>query len=67
MKTAQSYRGVVIAAIAGAIMWSGFAYAWHEGYIPDSWHPGQLAVCTAGTIFMPGCWVNYAIKMWKRQ
>lgn len=61
-KMSPTYRGVVSAVVAGGVMWGGFFYAWHEGYIPERWKPTELTVCLAGTMFFPGCWVSYALK-----
>jgi hypothetical protein len=66
-KNAQSYRGVVAAAVAGVVLWGGYFFAWHENYIPEKYDPTQLAVCIAGTGFFPGCWVSYGLKMWRGQ
>jgi hypothetical protein len=66
-KMTQSRRGLTAVITAGVVLWGGYFFAWHEGYIPESSRPGQLAVCTAGTFFFPGCWVNYGLKMWRGQ
>jgi hypothetical protein len=51
--------------VAGVVIWGGYFYAWHEGYIPEKYQPGHLAVCLAGTGVFPGCWFNYAWKVWR--
>jgi hypothetical protein len=50
---------------AAVVLWSGYFFAWHEGYIPEKWRPAEVAVCTAATVINPGCWVVYAIHRYR--
>lgn len=64
-KQVQSVRGLIAIAVIGVALWSGYFYAWHEGYLPESWRPIELAACTAATIINPGCRVVYAVHRYR--